>query len=188
MRIGVLALQGDVAEHAGAFGRLGAETSLVRKPEHLAGIDALVLPGGESTTLSKLMARFGLVDPILARYREGMAIFATCAGLILLAREVENNDVNVLRLMDVTVRRNAFGRQVESFEEGVTLAFDAEPFPAVFIRAPRIVRVGAAEVVGRLGDEPVLVRQERMLAATFHPEIVEDGRVHRYFLENVCRR
>lgn len=187
-RVGVLSLQGDVSEHIAAFERIGVPAEPVKTRERIEALDVLVLPGGESTTLSKLLTRFDLVEPIKKRYSEGMCIFATCAGLILLAREVENNDVNVLGLLDVRVRRNAFGRQVESFETPISLTFDTQPFPAVFIRAPRIVSAGSAEVVGTLDGEPVLVRQDRILAATFHPEVTEDLRIHTYFLETICRR
>jgi 5'-phosphate synthase pdxT subunit len=176
VRIGVLALQGAFREHAAALRKLGADVVEVRLPEELEGLDGLVIPGGESTSIMRLAALYGLDDAIRAY---GGAIFGTCAGMILVDREH-------LDLADVVVERNAFGRQVKSFEADVDLAGDEFPLRGVFIRAPRISRVGeGVEVVGELDGEPVLVRDGRLLLASFHPELTEDLRVHELFLTMV---
>jgi pyridoxal 5'-phosphate synthase pdxT subunit len=175
-RIGVLALQGDFREHAQALGRLGAEVSEVRLPEDLDGLDGLVIPGGESTTIMHLARLYGLDDAI-REYRG--PIFGTCAGMIVLDREH-------LGLTDVEVDRNAYGRQVSSFEADVDLAGDEQALHGVFIRAPRIRELGPnVEVLGELTGEPVLVRDGRFLLASFHPELTDDPRVHELFLEMV---
>jgi 5'-phosphate synthase pdxT subunit len=185
-RIGVLALQGDFAAHAKALGDVGAETVEVRRPEQLAALDGLVVPGGESTTLLNLMADGPWFDALRAFHAREGAILGTCAGTILLAREVLDPVQPSLGLLDATVRRNAFGRQIDSFETELALEGETTRLPAVFIRAPRLVRVGAGvEVLARLGDEPVLVRQGRILAATFHPELTGDRRLQARFLELV---
>jgi 5'-phosphate synthase pdxT subunit len=171
--IGVLAVQGNFREHAAMLRRLGAEPVEVRKPEQLEGLDGLIVPGGESTAIRRLMRIGGLEEPV-AEFRG--AIFGTCAGLILFDRAH-------LGLLDVEVARNAFGRQVASFEADVELEGEDEPVRGVFIRAPRVTATGdAVEVLGRLGDEPVLVREGRILAASFHPELTDDTRVHERFL------
>jgi 5'-phosphate synthase pdxT subunit len=187
----VLALQGDFARHAAALARLGVEPREVRTAEGLAGLAGLVLPGGESTTMLRLMERVELVSALRAFHDGGGALFGTCAGLILLAREVSGPRQASLGFLDVDVARNAYGRQVDSFETdlpwpGANGAGPPEPLRGVFIRAPRIVRVGkSVEVLARLGDEPVLVRDGRVLASTFHPELTDDTRVHGYFLDHV---
>jgi pyridoxal 5'-phosphate synthase pdxT subunit len=176
LRIGVLALQGAFREHARVLRSLGAEAVEVRLPEELDGLDGLVIPGGESTTMMRLAGLYGL-DEAIRRYRG--PVFGTCAGMIVLDRDH-------LALADIGVDRNAYGRQVWSFEADVALAGDALPLHGVFIRAPRIRDLGPdVEVVGRLGDEPVLVRDGRLLLATFHPELTDDLRVHELFLELV---
>jgi 5'-phosphate synthase pdxT subunit len=192
--VGVLALQGDFARHAAALRPLEVEPCEVRTAADLEGLAGLILPGGESTTMLKLLEQGDLL-PALGRFRErGGAFFGTCAGLILLAREVSGPRQASLGFLDVDVARNGYGRQIDSFEhdlpwQGVNGAGPegrAEPLRGVFIRAPRIVRVGkAVEVLVRVGDEPVLVREGKVLAATFHPELTEDTRLHRYFLESV---
>ncbi|HXV96063.1 MAG TPA: pyridoxal 5'-phosphate synthase glutaminase subunit PdxT [Gaiellaceae bacterium] len=175
-RIGVLALQGNFREHAAMLRRLGAEPVEVRRPEQLDGLEGLVVPGGESTAIRRLMRIGGLERPVT---EFAGALFGTCAGLILFDREH-------LGLLDVEVARNAFGRQVASFEADVDLEGEEEPVRGVFIRAPRLVQVGpGVEVLGRLDDEPVLVREGRVLAASFHPELTDDTRVHGRFLELV---
>ena len=175
-RIGVLALQGAFREHAAALRKLGAAVVEVRLPDELDGLDGLVIPGGESTTMMRLAELYGLDDAIRG-YRG--AIFGTCAGMIVLDREHWD-------LADLVVDRNAFGRQVRSFEANVALAGDEIPLRGVFIRAPRIRDVGAdIEVLGELDDEPVLVRDGRLLLGTFHPELTEDLRVHELFLQLV---
>jgi 5'-phosphate synthase pdxT subunit len=184
VRIGVLALQGDFALHAAALARCGAEAVEVRKPAELADVDGLIIPGGESTTLLKLMEAWGFVPAIEKLHAEGRPIFGTCAGLIVLAREVENPRQFSLGLIDVTVERNAYGRQRESFEAPGTAALDGRPQPLemVFIRAPRITRVGpGVATLAEHRGEPVLVRQGTVLAATFHPELTDDTAVHEYF-------
>lgn len=184
-RVGVLALQGDYQAHARAFADLGAPTRFVTLPGHLQEVDSLVIPGGESTTMIKLLAAYGLAPALEEFRRSGRPLFGTCAGLILLAREIVGYpDQPCLGFIDVGVERNAFGRQVESFETRLpTPAFGAEPLAAVFIRAPRIVRLGpAVEPLARLGEECVLARQENVLAASFHPELTADRRVQRLFL------
>ena len=190
MRIGVLALQGDFALHAKALARCGAEAVEVRKPGELADCDGLIIPGGESTTLLKLMDEWGFVPAIEKFHAEGKPIFGTCAGLIVLAREVENPRQFSLGLIDVTVERNAYGRQRESFEASGAASLDGSPVPLemVFIRAPRIRRVGpGVEPLAEHRGEPVLARQGTVLVAAFHPELTEDTAVHRYFCDLVRR-
>lgn len=184
MRIGVLALQGDFALHAKALAAAGAEAVEVRKPEELADLDGLIIPGGESTTLLKLMTEWGLDRAITAFHEKGRPIFGTCAGLILLARDVEGPQQPSLGLIDVGVERNAYGRQRESFEASGVATLDGRPRPIemVFIRAPRIRRTGASvETLACYDGEPVLARQGSVLVATFHPELTADGGVHAYF-------
>jgi 5'-phosphate synthase pdxT subunit len=184
-RIGVLALQGDFAEHAAVLQRLGATTVEVRLPEQLHEIEGLIVPGGESTTIARLMAEWSLLQPIRDRAQEGMAIWGTCAGAILLANDAGDLDREGLRLMDITVERNAFGRQVDSFEADLDVAeLSGEPFHAIFIRAPRIASVGpSVRVLARLDDETIVAaRQDRLLATSFHPELSGDARLHEYFL------
>jgi 5'-phosphate synthase pdxT subunit len=192
--VGVLALQGDFDAHARALERCGAAVREVRLPESLAGLGGLVLPGGESTTLLRLIREFGF-DSALPRFvEEGGAIYGTCAGAILLASRVISPDQWSFGLLDVDIERNAYGRQVDSFETVLTEADPAllagqdgskgAPLPAVFIRAPRIRRTGGSvRVLANLGDEPVLLRQGAILASTYHPEMTSDTRVHRYFLD-----
>jgi pyridoxal 5'-phosphate synthase pdxT subunit len=176
MRIGVLALQGNFREHAAMLRRLGAAPVEVRKPEQLAGLDGLIIPGGESTTFMRLMRLYGLEDAI-RRFEE--PVLGTCAGLIVLDRDH-------LGLVDLEVERNAYGRQVASFEADLGLAGDEKPLRGVFIRAPRIQRAGEdVEVLGELDGEPVLLRQGRFIVATFHPELTDDTRVHELFLDAV---
>jgi 5'-phosphate synthase pdxT subunit len=188
MRIGVLALQGDFAEHIAVLRRLGAEAIEVRLPEHLDKIDALIIPGGESTTIIRLLERWGLLEPLRERARAGMAVWGTCAGAILLAERTNDRDRAGLRLMDITVERNAFGRQVDSFEADLDVPVLGEtPYHAVFIRAPKIVSVGPeAEAIARLEDGTVVAaRQGRLLATAFHPELTDDTRFHQYFLSMI---
>ncbi len=189
--VGLLTLQGDYEKHRCAFAALGVETRGVRRPAELEGVSCLVIPGGESTTLTRLIDRVGLRGPLCAFAAE-RPIMGTCAGLILLARRLEDEvrgdfGVEPLGLLDCTVRRNAYGRQIDSFTAPVAIdALDgsAEPYAAVFIRAPRIAAVGPdAEVVARRGDEAVAVRQGRLLGLTFHPELTDDLRIHRAFLD-----
>ena len=185
MRIGVLALQGAVKEHIQALGRLGVEAREVRTPAHLTGLSGVILPGGESTTLGKLMERIGLDRALCEFAGAGKPILGTCAGMILMGRAVEGCRKPLLGLMDVVVRRNAFGRQVESFERDLEVAgFNGVKFRGVFIRAPYIVETGrGVEVMAQVDGHPVLVRQGNLLAAAFHPELTDDSRLHELFVE-----
>jgi 5'-phosphate synthase pdxT subunit len=185
LRIGVLAVQGDVREHAAMLAGLGADVVEVRRPEDLEGLDGLVLPGGESTAIGRLVRLAGLDEPL--RDFPG-PLFGTCAGLILLAREATDGVPGqpLLGLLDVAVRRNGYGRQVASFEADLTLARGEEPLRGVFIRAPLITDRGpGVEVLAELAGDPVLVREGRILAASFHPELTGDARVHERFLDLV---
>jgi len=176
MRIGILAVQGNFREHAAVLRRLGADPVEVRRPEQLEELDGLVIPGGESTAIMRLVRLYGLEDAIRAFARP---VLGTCAGMILLDREH-------LGLLDVEVARNAYGRQVASFEADLELAGDERPLRGVFIRAPRVVEAGPeVEVLAELDGEPVLLRQGRLLVASFHPELTDDPRVHERFLELV---
>lgn len=189
--VGLLALQGDFARHEAAFAALGVPTRQVRRPEELAGLRALVIPGGESTTLSRLIDIVGLRAP-LRDFAGEHPVLGTCAGLIMLCTELVDeatgdHGVRTLGLLDCSVRRNAYGRQVDSFTAPVTLAGAdpaAAPFPAVFIRAPRLVRVGSrVEVLATHDGHPVAVRQDRLLGLAFHPELTGDRRLHQAFLD-----
>ncbi|MFN2589412.1 MAG: pyridoxal 5'-phosphate synthase glutaminase subunit PdxT [Actinomycetota bacterium] len=182
MKAGVLALQGDFREHASMFSECGATPVLVRTGEDLAGVDCLAIPGGESTTIGKLAREHGLVDPIRDRVREGLPVLGTCAGMIVMAHEVGGGEP-LLDVMDIAVERNAYGRQVDSFEADVEVR-GVGPVRAVFIRAPQVSRVGeAAEVLAEHAGLPVVVRQGRLLAASFHPEMAGDPRLHRLVLD-----
>jgi 5'-phosphate synthase pdxT subunit len=186
MKIGVLALQGAVREHLRMLERAGAEAAAVKRPEQLADLDGLVIPGGESTTISKLMHQYGLFDPIREMAASGKPLFGTCAGLILLAKRIEGAESAHLALMDITVRRNAFGRQRESFEADLPVAGVADDFRAVFIRAPYITEAGpGVDVLSRIDDKIVAVRQGHLLASAFHPELTDDVRMHAFFAEMV---
>lgn len=193
-RIGVLALQGDVREHLAALGAVGADAVPVRNAGDLASVAGLVMPGGESTTMSILAVRDGLVDPLRAALAAGLPMFGSCAGLILLAGRVLDGrpDQVTLGALDIVVRRNAFGRQVDSFEAQVDMpALGADPVPAIFIRAPWVESTGpGVEILGRLeggghAGRIVAVRQGSVMATAFHPELTEDPRVHEYFVEIV---
>jgi pyridoxal 5'-phosphate synthase pdxT subunit len=190
MRIGVLALQGDFALHARALARCGPDVEVVevRKPEQLDDLDGLIIPGGESTTLLKLMDAWGFVPALEKFHAGGRPIFGTCAGLILVARDVSGPRQFSLGFIDVGVERNAYGRQRESFEAAGTVELDGRPAPVemVFIRAPRIRRVGAGvQTLARQAGEPVMARQGTVLVATFHPELTDDSTIHRYFCRMV---
>jgi 5'-phosphate synthase pdxT subunit len=190
VKIGVLALQGDFAQHARALARCGTEVDVVevRKPEQLDDLDGLIVPGGESTTLLKLMDAWGFVPALEKFHAGGRPVFGTCAGLILVAREVTGPRQFSLGLIDVGVERNAYGRQRESFEAAGTadLGGASAPIEMVFIRAPRIRRVGEdVQTLARHAGEPVLARQGTVLVATFHPELTDDPTIHRYFCRMV---
>ncbi len=185
MKIGVLALQGDFDAHRRRLEELGAEVVLIKKPEQLNEIDGLVIPGGESGTFLKLLGEEGLAK--LKDFVRAKPTFGTCAGCILLATEVENPKQTGLGALDITVRRNAYGRQIDSSIREGRLLDDDVPIEMVFIRAPKIERVGAGvEVIATEGNDPVLVRKGKTLAATFHPELSDDRRIHKYFLDVVA--
>ena len=192
--VGVLALQGDVREHLRALTACGASADAVRRPHELDAVDALVIPGGESTTMSKLVVEFGLLEPLRKRIADRMPTYGSCAGMIMLATDLLDgrSDQQTLGGIEMTVRRNAFGRQVDSFEAPVHIdGVDGGPFHAVFIRAPWVERLGgAARALGRVAAGPaagriVAVRQQHVLATAFHPELTGDLRLHRYFVAMV---
>lgn len=191
-RVGILALQGAVDKHVEAFGALGVEARAVRTPADLESVDMLVLPGGESTTMSLLLDTSGLIEPLTKRLAEGMPAFGTCAGMILLADDIRDGrpDQHQLGAIDITVRRNAFGRQIQSFETDLRVDGLEQPFHAVFIRAPAVERVGEgvevlATVEGSDGEQrAVLCRRGPILVAAFHPELSGDVRLHQLFLES----
>ncbi len=188
MKIGVLASQGAFIEHIAAIEKLDIEALPVRLPGELKGVDGLILPGGESTTISKLMNAYDLMSEVGALAKNGMPLFGTCAGMIMMAKKISGNGAVSLELMDITVRRNAFGRQVDSFEtEIVIAALGKQPFHAVFIRAPLIEQVEKdVEVLAKLPDKTIVaVRQGNLLATAFHPELTNDLRFHQYFVDIV---
>jgi len=186
LKIGVLALQGDTREHLRALESAGATPVEVRTATQVEEVDALIIPGGESTTIGKLLDRFGLLEPLKERVGDGMPLFGTCAGLILMANEIVGGQDAPHRLgvMDIGVRRNAYGRQVDSFEAELEVSGFDGAFTAVFIRAPIIERVGrTVEVLATSDDIPVLVRQGNLVASSFHPEMTGDARLHEMFVE-----
>ncbi|MCH5145367.1 MULTISPECIES: pyridoxal 5'-phosphate synthase glutaminase subunit PdxT [Desulfovibrio] len=182
--VGVLALQGAFREHVAAVASLGATAREVRQLKDIEGIDALIIPGGESTTIGKLLNEWNMLEPLRQRILDGMPVYGSCAGLILLCRDIENSDQPRLGVLDATVRRNAFGRQVDSFETNLSIPeIGADPLPAVFIRAPVITGVGAGvKVLAEVDGQAVAVRQNNILATSFHPELTPDTRMHSYFL------
>ncbi|MGO4180772.1 pyridoxal 5'-phosphate synthase glutaminase subunit PdxT [Paenibacillus sp. TAF43_2] len=186
MKIGVLALQGAVAEHIRSLEAAGAEAVAVKRTHQLEELQGLVIPGGESTTIGKLMRNYGFMEAIKDFSEQGKPLFGTCAGLIVLADEIEGQEDAHLRLMDMTVARNAFGRQQESFETDLDVKGIDEPVRAVFIRAPLIKKVGAGvDVLSTYRDEIVTARQGHLLAVSYHPELTDDYRLHAYFVDMV---
>ena len=187
MKVGVLALQGAFREHRQALERLGAKVIEVRLPEQLKTLNGVVIPGGESTTMAKLMSAYGLDMALKDFYERGGAVWGTCAGAIAIASDIVGYPEQPrLGLMNLSVERNAYGRQVDSFEVDVNVEGLETPFHTIFIRAPRIARVGSeVEVLATFQDEPILVTQERLMATVFHPELSGDDRVHGVFLERV---
>lgn len=186
MEVGVLAVQGDFAEHIAVLAKLGVQAREVRLPEHLDSLDGLIIPGGESTTLSRLMTIYNLREPMQQMAAEGRAVWGTCAGMIMLSQEITENDPVPLGIMDIGVQRNAFGRQVDSFEQYLDVSgLGPDPFHAVFIRAPLIIRVGEdVKVLSALDpDRPVAVQQGKLMATSFHPELTNDYRFHSFFLD-----
>jgi pyridoxal 5'-phosphate synthase pdxT subunit len=184
-RAGVLGLQGDFIEHIHTLQGMGVDAVDVRRPEQLDEVDALIIPGGESTTIGKLAAQYGIIPKLRERVEQGMPVWGTCAGAIFIASDVPRHPHPIAGLMDITVERNAFGRQLDSFERDLAIpAIGAEPFHAVFIRAPLIARIGSGvEVLAKLDDGTVVAaQQDRLMATSFHPELTRDARLHRHFL------
>jgi len=191
MRIGVLASQGAFVEHIAILRQLEVEALPVRLPQELASLDGLIIPGGESTSISKLMLTYNLVNEVRNLAKNGLPIFGTCAGMILLASKISDLDLEPLGVMDITVGRNAFGRQKDSFETELSIPVLGEkPFPAIFIRAPVIEQAnGKVEILARLADGTgVAARQDKLVASAFHPELTSDLRFHQYFLDIVAGR
>lgn len=190
MHVGVLAIQGAYFKHREVLNRLRVDNVLIRNPAELDSIDALIVPGGESTTITKVLTSEGWIDKV-SRFAREHPVFGTCAGAILLASEVDSNKVVPWNVIDMSVSRNAYGRQVESFIGEINWSGNGQQktLPAVFIRAPKILETGSmVESIGELDGKPVIVRQGHAMAATFHPELTQSTAVHRYFIEQVCRQ
>ncbi len=191
MKIGVLAFQGDVREHLQMLEKAGAKAAPIRRPTELTDLDGLVLPGGESTTIGHFMKEEGFFEPLISRVKERLFVFGTCAGLVLMAKEVLDGTTEQphLGLMNITVRRNAYGRQRESFEEDIEIKGFKKPYRAIFIRSPWIEERGEeVEVLAEYQGRPVLARQQNVLVSAFHPELTDDSRIHRLFLEMIKQR
>jgi 5'-phosphate synthase pdxT subunit len=190
MNVGVLALQGAFIEHIKSLARLNVNQRLVKLPRDLSDIDALIIPGGESTTISKLLADYSLLEPLKVLVNNGLPILGICAGTIILARDVVDSDLHTLQVMDIGVRRNAYGRQKESFEAELQIpSLGDKPFRGIFIRAPIIEYVKPGiEVLCSINDKAVAVKQGKIIACSFHPELTDDLRVHQYFIEQVRNR
>lgn len=186
MKVGVLALQGAVAEHMRSLEAVGVEAVAVKRVEQLDELDGLIIPGGESTTIGKLMRKYGFMEAVTSFHQSGKPLFGTCAGLIVLADRIDGQEDAHLQLMDMTVARNAFGRQRESFETKLPVKGIDEPITAVFIRAPLIKSVGSeVEVLSEYNGEIVTARQGTLLACSFHPELTDDVRLHAYFVDMI---
>ncbi len=187
LRVGVLGLQGDIEEHLAALRACKAEAVRVKTPEELKSIDGLIIPGGESTTVANLLEHFKLAKPLLDRAKAGMPIWGTCMGMIVMAEKIAGSKQPSLGLLHIEVKRNAFGRQIESSEEPLQIeGFDGKPFPGVFIRAPWIESAwGGAHIIASLDGKGVMVWQNNLLGTSFHPELTDDLRIHKYFLEMV---
>lgn len=191
MKVGVLALQGTFIEHIEILRQFGVEAPPIRLPRELNALDGLIIPGGESTTMLTLMEGFGLIDPIKEMAKQGLPVWGTCAGMVLLAKSVSNYRMRTLSLMDTSVRRNAFGSQPDSFEANLKISLMGdEPFHAIFIRAPLVEEIeSSVEILSRLPDGTIAaVRQSRLLACAFHPEFTDDPRFHRLFLDMVDQK
>ncbi len=187
--IGILALQGDFEKHKEHLIKLKVNTRIIKNSEDLKGLDGLILPGGESTTIGKLSVRFNLIEPIKEMIQKGLPVFGTCAGAILLAKGIEGPEQIKFGVMDITITRNAYGRQVDSFETDINIdAISEHPLRCVFIRAPIISKTGInVKIIGKYKSNPILVQENNMLAGTFHPELTENLAVHEYFL-NIIRK
>jgi len=188
LRVGVLALQGDIEEHLAALRALKADAVRVKTPEELKSVDGLIIPGGESTAVANLLEHFKLAKPLMERARYGMPIWGTCMGMIVMAEKIVGWKQPTLGLLHIEVKRNAFGRQIESGEEPVQIeGFDSKPFPGVFIRAPWIESAwGGAHVLAYVDGKGVMVWQKNLLGTSFHPELTDDPRIHKYFLDMVA--
>ncbi|MCE5329428.1 pyridoxal 5'-phosphate synthase glutaminase subunit PdxT [bacterium] len=186
INVGVLALQGAFREHINSIKMCGAKAIEIRFPDQLEEVDGLIIPGGESTTIGKLINKYNFKPYLDEFYSSGKAIYGTCAGLILVAKKVLNEDIG-LGYIDIEAQRNSYGRQIDSFEEYVTLGFDGkEKFKAIFIRAPRILKIGpTVDILSKINDNIILARQNNVLVSTFHPELQEDTRIHEYFLKMI---
>jgi 5'-phosphate synthase pdxT subunit len=188
MILGILGIQGDFGAHKSMAESLGVKTLIVRTPEDFEKIDGLVIPGGETTAITKLLSRYNLIKPVKKFHREGKPIFGTCAGMVLLAKKIDNHlEQFSFGFMDISVKRNAYGRQIDSFEEDIVIpALGKKPFHGVFIRAPKISKIGKnVESMAKHGSDHILVREGNVLAGSFHPELTEDVRIYEYFLEMV---
>ncbi len=183
--VGVLALQGDFREHRAVLERLGATVREIRLPTDLEGIEAIVLPGGESTTIGKLAVRFDLIEPLRSMIQAGLPTYGTCAGMIFCAVSLTDGSQPLLGVLDVIVERNAFGRQNDSFETDLTIDGLDEPFHAVFIRAPWVAKTGDVEILAEVDGHPVMVRQGKIIATSFHPELTDDLRIHRMLIDMI---
>jgi len=186
-KIGVLAMQGAFQKHLDMIQKLDAEGLEIRTAEDLDSIDGLIIPGGESTVIAKLLVKNGIINPLLDRVNSGMGLFGTCAGMILMAEKVEESEQPLLKVMEITVRRNAYGRQKESFEASFNVKGSGDkPFPGIFIRSPKVTAYAkTVEVLAEFEGIPVLVRKGRLLASSFHPELTDDLRIHRIFLSMI---
>lgn len=186
MIIGVSGIQGDFREHKWMIEKLGHESYVVRTPEDLEKVDGLIIPGGESTTMIRIMKRIGLFEKLKEKILNGLPVYGTCAGLIVLAKEIENYPQESLGVIDIKVMRNAYGRQVDSFNEMVEIKGFDKPFKAIFIRAPRVDAWGPeVEILSTLNNHPIMLRQKNVLVTSFHPELTDDTRVHEYFIKMV---
>ncbi|MEJ6949547.1 pyridoxal 5'-phosphate synthase glutaminase subunit PdxT [Natronospora cellulosivora (SeqCode)] len=186
-KVGILALQGAFKEHQEIFKKLNCNTILIRKKEQLNELDGLIIPGGESTTIIKLMTEYKFIDEIKSMANKGMGIWGTCAGLIILASEIANSNQESLKLIDIKVERNAFGRQIDSFENDLLISkLGDKPFPAVFIRAPWIIEANKdVEILAEYKGKAVLAKQNKILVSSFHPELTDDLRLHEYFINSL---
>ncbi len=186
MNIGILSLQGSIIEHINAIKSLGHNPIQIKLPKYLENISALIIPGGESTTISKLMQEYKLNKAIIEKNKSGMPIYGTCAGAILLAKNIINNPIPTLNLLDISMTRNDYGRQIDSFETMLHIKNFSKPFPAIFIRAPIIHSYNSnSEVLAEFANKPVMLKQDNILVTTFHPELTSDLRIHKYFIDMI---
>ncbi|MGC8545119.1 pyridoxal 5'-phosphate synthase glutaminase subunit PdxT [Athalassotoga sp.] len=186
MKIGILGMQGDIEEHLAIMEKIGVDSIRVKSVKTLEAVDGLIMPGGESTTMLKLLKLTGLFDVLKAKIEKGFPVYGTCAGLILLANEVEHPAQDSLDVLDLSVSRNGYGRQINSFHAEISIpVIGDKPFDAVFIRAPVITKVGKIDVLASYNHAPVFVRHENIIASTFHPELSDDTRIHEFFVEMV---